>query len=100
MLATILGSPPDRLTDLAVLSTKLIETTQEALMNQEAAMPTHPAESPMYAVAYPHHNMPARIPADAVWTLWLTVVNRGSATWLPHPREGYPPLLAAFVDGA
>ncbi len=56
------------------------------------------AESPAYRVAYPHHNIPARLPADTLYTLWVTVENQGTAPWLPHPQEGYPPLLSVFLD--
>ncbi len=56
------------------------------------------AEGPVYAVAYPHHNVPARIPADTLATLWVTLENRGTATWLPHPQDSYGPLLAIFLD--
>jgi glutamate-1-semialdehyde 2,1-aminomutase len=36
---------------------------------------------PEYAVAYICHNFPARLPADELRALWLTVENRGKRPW-------------------
>jgi glutamate-1-semialdehyde aminotransferase len=54
----------------------------------------------VYDVAYPHHNLPPRLPADALRTLWVSLENRGTETWRQDPPDGRSVELAVSLDGA
>src|SRR6266849_3943384 len=55
--------------------------------------------APAYAVAFLDHNLPQRVPADALRALWLTVENRGSRTWRRDSTNSSV-RLAVYLDGA
>lgn len=52
------------------------------------------ASPPDYGALWSAHNLPSRLPAGELRTLWLTIENRGTKTWQPETF-----LLAVDLDG-
>lgn len=81
------GSGPNR-------AFKLVRRLADAVRGALTEPAAPPAALPDYAALWSAHNIPPRLPAGELRTLWLTIENRGAKTWQPETF-----LIAVDLDG-
>lgn len=85
------GSAPNRAIRLV---RRLARTFRGALAETAAPPAAPPPAFPEYGALWSAHNLPPRLPAGELRTLWLTIENRGTRTWQPETF-----LIAVDLDG-